>query len=239
MNKICNRVYMTLPTRAPHWNVNSKFRLRNMIDPPSTPLSHFMHPSADSARAQIQNQRNSAFWYFTPTLFWYSQCIFLSRRLPFKHLNLEKRRLITKRVDTTKSFNEFQLFKSSFVFCTYCSACWGHFLPVLRRRAVQIAKLLNCFPILSCSVTMLSPFREFRESIVGDFHKRMQNEWEGKNYKWLCNKRYLLTMGQWLVSGPIKRSLWKNCETRRVHLKFASLEWKFLKWYSEKWRSIA
>ena len=239
MNKICTRVYMTLPTLAPHWNVNSKFRLRNMIDPPSTPRIPLHAPICWFSESTDPKSTKFRSLIFHTHFIWIFSAIFLSRRLQFKHLNLEKSRLITKRVDTTKSFNEFQLFKSSFVFCTYCSPCWGHFLPVLRRRAVQIAKLLNCFPILSCPVTMLSPFREFRESIVGDFHKRMQNEWEGKNYKWLCNKRYLLTMGQWLVSGPIKRSLWKNCETRRVHLKFASLEWKFLKWYSEKWRSIA
>ena len=43
---------MTLPALGSHWNVNSKFRLRNMIDPP--PYPHFMHPSADSATPKIK-----------------------------------------------------------------------------------------------------------------------------------------------------------------------------------------
>ena len=46
---------MTLPMLGSHWNVNSKFRLRNMIDPP--PYPHFMHPSADSAHPK-SNRKN-------------------------------------------------------------------------------------------------------------------------------------------------------------------------------------
>ena len=189
MNKICNRVYMTLPTRAPHWNVNSKFRLRNMIDPPSTPRIPLHAPICwFSESTDPKSTKFRSLIFHTHFILIFSG-IFFSTRLPSKHINLEKRRLITKRVDTTKSFYEFQLFKSSFVFCTYCSPCWGHFLPVLRRKAVQIAKLL---PNLVLSCHNVVPFQRFSQhfclkSIVGDFPST-------EYWKWMRRKELQMTL---------------------------------------------
>ena len=157
MSKICTRVYMTLPVLGSHWNVNSKFRLRNMIDPP--PFPHFMHPSADSATPKIK-WNSSIKTMLLCTLFqmffrvWF--CVW--RNEIFKIMAGDK-----------KWFQELICILSQIP----TRPCGGHFLPVSGEAEnfsgeagnVQIAKSLqNClpftnFPHLQSEIRYNSPLK--------------------------------------------------------------------------------
>ena len=157
-----------------------------------------MHPSADSARAQILNQRNSVFWYFTPTLFWYFQAFSFPEVChlsiwTWKREGWSQKELTLKNLLMSFDFSRAHLYFVPIL--RHIEATFYLFLEGGSCSNCQIAKLL---PNLVLSCHNVVPFQRFSQnfclkSIVGDFPST-------EYWKWITKRELQMTLPKKIFS---------------------------------------